>query len=187
MSYFLTWSGCYPKEFTSTRGRVPLWLFSFSWYWGAPNSKPSVPSHKRSNGQWASCEGEVLWYLYAVSSSSLFTLLHLQQLCWTFWSPLPLGGPVYWAGMIVGIHHVLDVMITTLFILMFLACLVSLNLSIAFPNCRGTTVTSFCLFLQQLFYVSMCFPSQLFTSRFWWTIITGQFGQQWKNPLHQLY
>ena len=115
LSYFLSWSGRYPKEFTSTRGRVPLWLFSFCWNWGTPNSEPSVPSNKRSNGKWPFCEGEILWHLYALSSSSLFTLLHLQQLCWTFWSPLPLGGPMYWAGMIVGIDHVLDVMITALF------------------------------------------------------------------------
>lgn len=118
LSYFFSWSGHYSKEFTSTRGRIPLWIFSFCWYWGTTNSKPSVPSIKRSNGQWPSCEGEVLRHLYAVSTSSLLTLLHLQQLCWTFWSPLPLGGAMYWTGKkIVGIHHFFDVMITALFIL----------------------------------------------------------------------
>lgn len=98
LSYFLTRSGHCSKEFTSTRGRVPLRLFSFYWYRGTANTNPSVPSNKRSNGQWPSCEGEVLRHLYAVSSSPLLALLHLQQLCWTFWSPLPLGGPMYWTG-----------------------------------------------------------------------------------------
>lgn len=192
LSYFLTRSGHCSKEFTSTRGRVPLRLFSFYWYRGTANTNPSVPSNKRSNGQWPSCEGEVLRHLYAVSSSPLLALLHLQQLCWTFWSPLPLGGPMYWTGMIIDIDHVIDFMLPVSSIMMFLvhyrlAFLLFKYLFLVFPMCRGTTVTSFCLFLRQLFYVSMCFPSQHFTSSFWWMIIMGQFGRQWKSPLHLLY
>jgi len=53
------------------------------------------------------------------------------------------------------------------------------NLFWAFPMCRGTTVTSSCLFLRQQFCASMCFPSQHFTSRFWWIImILGQCGRR---------
>jgi hypothetical protein len=121
LSYFCTRSGHYTKEFTSTRGRVPLWLVRFHWYWGTANTKPSVPSNKRSNGQWPSCKSEVLWYLYVVSSSSLLTLLHLQQLCWTFWSSLPLGWPMYWTGMITDIHNVIDFISPVFSIIMFLA------------------------------------------------------------------
>jgi hypothetical protein len=121
LSYFCTRSGHYTKEFTSTRGRVPLWLVRFHWYWGTANTKPSVPSNKRSNGQWPSCKSEVLWYLHVVSSSSLLTLLHLQQLCWTFWSSLPLGWPMHWTGIIADIHNIIDFMAPVYSIIMFLA------------------------------------------------------------------
>jgi len=121
LPYFGTWSGHYSKEFTSAWGRVPLWLVRFYWHWGKTNTKPSVPSNKGSNGQWPSCKSEVLWYMYAVSPSSLLTLLHLQQLRWTFWSSLPLGWPMHWTGMVADFHNVIDFLILVSFIMMCLA------------------------------------------------------------------
>ena len=38
--------------------------------------------------------------MHALSSSPLLPLFHLQQLCWAFWSPLPLGGAMHWTGML---------------------------------------------------------------------------------------
>ena len=117
LSHFIRWSRHRSKESISTRRRVSLWFFSFCWCWGSwtTNAKSSVPSNKRSCSQWHCCKGEILWDLYVVSSSSLLALLHLQQLCWAFWSPLPLGGPMHWSGMIVDSHDILDFMIHVFF------------------------------------------------------------------------
>lgn len=128
LSYFLRWSGHCSKESSSTRRRVSLWFFSFCWCWGSwpTNTHSSAASNKGSYSQWTCCKGEILWDLYALSSSSLLTLLHLQQLCWAFWSSLPLGGPMHWSGMIIASHGILDFMMCFVFIdvCYLLVCLV---------------------------------------------------------------
>lgn len=101
LSYFSPRPRHCSPQFTSTRRRCYIWLFSFNWdWWWNSNTNPTSTPNKRSRYRWSySCEGEVLWHLQVVSSTPLLTLLCMWQLCGKIWSPLPLGGPVHWAGM----------------------------------------------------------------------------------------
>lgn len=61
----------------------------------------------------------------------MLALLHMQQLCWAFWSPLSLGGPMHWAGMIVDIH---DTCFLCHWCSSVVTCLLCSHLFLGFPN-----------------------------------------------------
>ena len=119
--------------------------------------------------------------MYAISATTLLSLLHMQQLCGAFWSPLPLGGPVHWIG------NCFDSLCHHWFAVSWGSPCYSSELDCICSSCSATTVISFSSSLRQLFFASMCLPSRLSIWRFWWVIITILFGRPWRIHLQQWY
>ena len=99
-SHFLSGPGYNSTKLTSPRRGNSLCVFFITWAWGKTNTRPTISSNKRSYSQWCCCEGEILWHMYALPSSSLLPLFYLQQLRSKIWSPLPVGWPMHWSCML---------------------------------------------------------------------------------------